>query len=144
MEILKYLVINSRIPIIEISEKTRLSPKTIVERIKKLKQQEIIIGYRVICNLQKLGYYYFKVNFHFHDMSDKIEKNFREFLKQTPAVIYDDEVLGGDNIEISVQVKSLEELRNLLDEMKEKFSQIIKNYRYMLFHKLHKHALNLM
>ncbi|MBT4242273.1 Lrp/AsnC family transcriptional regulator [archaeon] len=138
LEILKILAYNSRVNIIDISEKLKITPKTISTRIKHLEKKKIIIGYRTKFDLEKLGYQYFKVHFNLHNLKEKKENEFKSYLKQNPNIIYDNEVLGGDDLEIEVQVKSLKELREIIKEMKNKFSEIIKNYRYMLFYKEHK------
>lgn len=89
-------------------------------------------------DLEKLGYQYFKVHFNLHNLTENKESLFRTFIKQHPNIIYDNEVLGGDDIEIEIQVKFLKELREIIDKMKSQFSGIIRNYKYMLFYKEHK------
>ena len=80
-----------------------------------------------------------KVHFNLHNLTQEKENQLRQFIKQNPNIIYDNEVLGGDDIEIDVQVKSLLELRTLISEIKKQFSGIIKNYNYNLFYKEHKY-----
>ena len=72
-------------------------------------------------------------------MTEQKERDFRLFIKQHPRVIYDNEVLGGADFEIEIQVESLIQLREFLNEMKEKFSDIINDYSTMLFYKEHKY-----
>ena len=139
LEIIKLLAENSRIPIFKIAEKTKLTPKTITSRIKNLEESNIIVGYRTLSDLEKLGYQYFKVHFNLHNLTQEKENQLRQFIKQDPNIIYDNEVLGGDDIEIDVQVKSLLELKALISEIKKQFSEIIKNYNYNLFYKEHKY-----
>jgi len=138
LEILKLLAPDSRISVLDISTKLKITPKTVTSRIKQLEKNKIIIGYRTMFDLEKLGYQYFKVHFNLKNVTDEKEKQFRVFTKQHPNIIYDNEVMGGDDIEIEVQVNSLTELRIIIDYMKVLFSEIIKNYKYMLFYKEHK------
>jgi len=138
LEILKILAPDSRISVLEISNKLKITPKTVTSRIKQLEKNRIIIGYRTMFDLEKLGYQYFKVHFNLHNVTEEKENNFRAFIKQHPNIIYDNEVLGGDDIEVEIQVKSLTDLRLIIEEIKTKFSNIIKNYKYALFYKEHK------
>jgi Lrp/AsnC family leucine-responsive transcriptional regulator len=138
LKILKLLSSNSRISVLEISKKLKITTKTTIARIRQLEKKKIIIGYRTMFNLEKLGYQYFKIHLNVHDMSNELEKKFRTYIKQHPNIIYDNEVLGGDDFEIEIQVKSLNDLRLIIEDMKSKFSDIIKNYNYMLFYKEHK------
>ena len=139
IEILKLLAQNSRISVLEIAKKLKISAKTASSRIKNLEKNKIIIGYRTMFDLEKLGYQYFKVHFNLHNLTDKKEKEFRSFIKLNPNIIYDNEVLGGDDIEIEVQVKTIQDLRGLLDKIKKRFAEIIKNHKYMVFYKEHKY-----
>ena len=139
LEILKIMAPDSRIPVLNISEKLNITPKTVTSRIKQLIKKKIIIGYRTMFDLEKIGYQYFKIHFNLRNLTEEEEKKFRTYIKQLPNIIYDNEVLGGDDIEIEIQVRSLKELRIMIEEMKFKFSNIIKEYKYMLFYKEHKY-----
>jgi Lrp/AsnC family leucine-responsive transcriptional regulator len=138
IEILKLLCLDARIPILEIAKKLDLSAKTVALRIRQLEKKKVIVGYRTMFDLEKLGYQYFKVHFNLHNLTEEKEKRFRFFIKQHPNIIYDNEVLGGDDIEMEVQVKSQQDLRAVISEVKEQFADIIKNYKYMLIYKEHK------
>jgi len=138
LSLLKLLAPNARISILDLAEKIKITPKTVSARIKKLEEEKIIMGYRTMFDLEKLGYQYFKVHINLHNLTETKESSLREFIIRNPNIIYDNEVLGGDDIEIDVQVKSLEELRTILNEIKNQFSSIIKNYKYFPIYKEHK------
>jgi DNA-binding Lrp family transcriptional regulator len=137
-EILKLLAGNARIPVVEIASKTRLTPKTVIQRIKNLEKKKIIIGYKPSFDLEKLGYQYYKLFFRLNNITRDKEKEFRLFVKHNPNIIYDDKVLGGDDFEIEVQIENNKKLRELVDEIRGKFSSIIKEYKVMQFYKEHK------
>ncbi len=139
ISILKMLSYNSRISVVDISKKLKISSKTVTSRIRELENKKVIIGYRTMFDIEKLGYQYFKIHFNLHNKNKEIERQLKSFFKQHPNVTYDNEVLGGDDIEIDVQIKSLKDLRNFLDEVKKRFAHIIKNYTYMSFYEEHKY-----
>jgi len=138
-EILKLMAPNARISIIDLSSKVKLTPKTIIERIKQLEKKKIIVGYKTIFDLEKLGYEYFKVHFRLNNVTKEKEKKFRAYVKTNPNIIYDDEVLGGDDFEIEIQVKDLNELRVILDKIYKEFAEIIKEHKIMRFYEEHKY-----
>ena len=105
---------------------------------KELEKKRIIIGYRTRFDLEKLGYQYFKVHFNLHNLTPAKEKEFRQYIKQHPNIIYDNEVLGGDDMEIEIQVKTLPELRLIIADIKKNFAEIIKDEYYFLFYQEHK------
>lgn len=138
LNILKMIAGNARIPVIEIAEKLKITPKTVSARIKQLEKNKVIVGYRTMFDLEKINEQYFKLSIRTQNVTEEKENKFREFIRQHPRVIYDNEVLGGEDFEIEVQVESLKQLREFVNEIKEKFSDIIKEYKSMMFYKEHK------
>lgn len=137
--ILRQLTQNARIPILEIAKKVDLLPQTVTMRIKNLEKKKVIVGYRTMFNIEKLGYQYYKVHINLHNANNEIETQLRRFIKNNPYIIYDNYVLGGDDIEIDVQTPSMEILHQVLDEIKRRFVGIIRNYKYMTIRKEHKY-----
>ena len=132
-EILKILAPNSRTPIVDIAAKIGISAKTVISRIKNLEESKIIIGYKTVFDLEKMGYQYYKLHFKLQNVNREEDSKLRAYVKSHPNIIYDDEVLGGDNIEIEVQVKDASELRELIGDIKEKFGKRIRDYEIMHF-----------
>jgi len=139
LEILKLMTGNSRIPVLELANKLKITPKTVSSRIKLLEKKKVIIGYRTMFDLEKLNEQYFKLLIRTKNMTEEKEAKFRQFIKQHPIIIYDNEVLGGEDFEIEIQVESLKQLREFTNEIKENFSDIIKEYKTLLFYKEHKY-----
>ncbi len=140
LEILKLLAPNSRVSVVEIAKKLNLTAKTVSAKIKQLEEKKVIVGYRTMFDLEKLGYQYFKVHINVQNMTEENEALIRSFIKHHSNIVYDNEILGGFDIEIEIQVTSLNELRSILNDMKQKFSNVINNYTYMLFYKEHKYV----
>ena len=140
IEILKLMAPNSRITVVELANKLNLTAKTITKKIRNLEKSGIIVGYKTMFDLEKLGIQYFKVHISVKDLTNQKEKAMRSYILRHPNIIYDNEILGGYDIEIEVQVKSLNELRKVLNDMKRQFPKTIINYTYMLFYKEHKYV----
>jgi len=117
----------------------KLTSKTVIARINRLEGKKIIVGYKARFDLEKLGYLYFKVNFSMHNANREKEKEFRNFVKAHPNIIYDDEVLGGDDFEIEIQVKDRDALRGILEDVQAQFAKLIKEYKIMEYYKEHKY-----
>lgn len=139
LNLLRIIAGNSRVPVIELAEKLHVTPKTISSRIQGLEKKKVIVGYRTMFDLEKLHEQYFKVFIQTNNVTEQKESDFRMFIKQHPRVIYDNEVMGGADFEIEIQVGSLSQFREFINEIREKFSNIIKDYSTMLFYKEHKY-----
>ncbi|MEK6918223.1 MAG: Lrp/AsnC family transcriptional regulator [Nanoarchaeota archaeon] len=138
LELLKVISSNARLPVLDISKIIKLNPKTVMSRLKRLEKEKIIIGYRSVFDIDMLGYQYFKIHFNLHNLTSENEKKLKNYIKENENIIFNNEILGGDDLEIEIQVRSLQDLRKQIDEIKKNFSGIIRNYKYMNFYKEHK------
>ncbi|MCK5025128.1 MAG: Lrp/AsnC family transcriptional regulator, partial [Nanoarchaeota archaeon] len=121
-KIIELLSKNARISIIDIAKETGLTSKTIINKIKRLEKDKIIVGYRVEFNLEKLGMKYYKIHIMTFNTTPEKIRQFKQFIQQNPNIIYHDEVLGGYDIEIEVQIENENKLRELIEEIRERFS----------------------
>ena len=139
IELLKLMAPDSRARIIDLAAKLKITPKTVISRIRELEKKKVIIGYKTMFDLDKLGYEYFKVHFHLHNTTKEKLKQMRSYIKQHPNIVYNNEVLGGDDIEIELQVKDMPCLRSIIEEIRSLFGEMISDYKTMLFYKEHKY-----
>ncbi len=135
-EIMKTLAVNARYPLIEISKKTKIPPKVVSYRIKKLEQKEIIAGYRPIINYEKLGLTYFKVFFNLNlDLKDKFN-DFEKYLIGHPKVIF---IVHGislpGNLDVEMLAESNSDFFEFIKETKNKFPKLIIDYQYLIYTK---------
>lgn len=136
-EILSVLSTNARIPIIDLMEKTKLTRDVIDHRLKKLKEN-IISQFRVNINLNKIGYHLHKIILRLKSLSKEKEEEIRNFVKQNPNGVQFLKVLGNWDVELEFEVKTDEELHQILQEVRNKFSDIIRDYDTLAVYKEHK------
>lgn len=128
-KILSLIAPNARISLVEMAEKLSLSERAIAYRIKQLEQKGVILGYRALLDLDKLGYNYFKVDIKLRD-AKKI-KELMEIARINPNIVYVDEMISGmADFEFDVQVKGKEEFYKLIDDLKERFKDAIRNLEF--------------
>lgn len=140
IKILQILNLNARISLLEISEKIGLSAKQISARIRSLEERKIIIGYRTMFDLQKLGYLYYRLHIKVKNLTKERENTFRQFAFIHPNIIYDHYSICGPDLEIDIQVESIEKLRSIINELKDKFSDIIQGYDVLQYLKEYKYV----
>jgi Lrp/AsnC family leucine-responsive transcriptional regulator len=138
-EILKLLVLDSRTPIIEIANKLGLSTKTVSQRIRKLERTKVIAGYVTMIDLEKIGYLYYRMHIRLHNVDKAKEEEFRTFAYHHPNIVYDHRSLGGPDLEIDIHVESVERLREIIKEIRDKFVSIIRDYEILQYYKEHKY-----
>jgi len=136
--ILSTLTINARISILDLMEKTKLSRDIINYRLKKLTKDNIISQYRILVDPNKTGYLLHKIILRLKNPSSEKEEEFKHFVKQHPNGIQFLKLLGNWDIELEFETKNEEQLHQILLEIRNKFSNVIRDYDTLLIHKEHK------
>ncbi len=121
-DILKLLSQNARLSSLEISKKLQVQSRTIIERIKKLEKKEIIKGYSINLNIEKIGYEYHKLNIIF-------EKNIKypqliSYSSNIKNTLFIDETTSKYDYELNLEVKDYAELEGIINKIKEDFKGI--------------------
>ena len=129
--ILTLLTENARMPLIEIAQKIKLTPKAILYRLKNLEKKKIILGYYALVDTNKMGLVFYKVDFYLNDLSRIREMN--EYAKQHPNVVYRMRTIGGPDFELEVIVKDVIHLKSIINEIRNAFSDVIGHYRFHRF-----------
>ena len=137
-KILDLLSGNARMPLVEIGKKVGLSTNIVAYRIKQMKKRNVILGFRPLLDLEKLGVQYHKVHFYLKNTKPETEKQLLEYSKRHPNIILVDITVGGADFEIEIYAKNSSEFHSILDDIKTRFSEVIKNYETMVYCKEYK------
>jgi len=133
-KLLILLTKNARTPLINLSRELNLTPKAIIYRIKKLMKKNILLGYRCQINYRKFNYMNNKVFLFLQNLTKEKETNLFQYLKRCQNCIYITKALGEANLEFEILSKDEEEFFIFMQELKEKFGDIIKNYDRFIIH----------
>jgi Lrp/AsnC family leucine-responsive transcriptional regulator len=136
LRITQLLADNARSHLYLLSEKVGLTPEAIASRLKQLRKNEIIQSFRPSINTSLLGYQYYNVLFRLRKF-DNINEIFN-FFKSQPNIIYFVRYIGSYDLGIDLEVSNVEELRNILLRIKNRFSGDIESYTPILVYAEHK------
>ena len=134
--VLRLLAPNARTSTQEIAEKLNTTATTIKNRIKKLLQLKIIQGFRVNIDYLKLGYQLYKADIKLTDYS-KSEEIIR-YVVFNPHLVYLGKSAGYADLELDFLVENVNQLFDIMELLKGKFPNSIKNYKYFYESKIHK------
>ena len=135
IKMLKFLSLNSRISLSDISQKTKRNVKTIKKTIQELKKSGIIVYFRPSIDAAKLGYEYYKVLLYLHNPRGGVLPSivyWCRLQKNITAVI---SCVGPWQMELEIEIDSFKNLCKILTEMKDKFPDTIKSYDTLLITK---------
>jgi Lrp/AsnC family transcriptional regulator for asnA, asnC and gidA len=136
LDILKLLVSDARIPTVEIAKELNSNVKTIQNRIKRLVDERVILYFTVELDLEKIGYQQWKVDFYLSEYS-KINQIIK-YIEKNPLLIFVDYTIGYADLEIEINVRNINQLHDIIEDIHSKFPKTIRNYSYFRIVKAHK------
>lgn len=128
-EILSFLRKDPRISILGISEKTSLTPKTIIKHIKDLEKLGVITGYFMVVDHSKFDLSTFKLLIQVTNLIE--EDKFEESLSSLSNVRHLSKMLGLWDYEVDVVYPSILELQQEIEILKQSFPKQIKKIELM-------------
>ncbi len=135
IKIIKLLAENSRIPIIEIANKLKISSSLVIKRIKNLEKRKIILNYRVGINLEKIGKEFCKSFIYLQKTSKEKEKQILNYCLNHPNVTAVTFSIGPWDFELEMEVKNFDEFYNIMNKIKNNFKENIRNYEAIVITK---------
>lgn len=131
-KILDELINNSRKKVIDISEKTNISVDMVSYRIKKMEKERIIKGYKCLWNSSKLGFTTCKAFVFFKNITEERKKEFIDYCKNIDNSVNIVITFAAWDLEIMFETKDYESYFEIMDDIKEKFNDVIKFYDSVL------------
>lgn len=125
-KLIQSLANNSRATVIELAQKLHLDSSTIIYRIKNLRKKKIFGISTVALNFEKFNLQHFQINFVLKN-HDAIN-NLITFFSYHPKATFTTTTLGKYDLAVELAVKDNFELRAVLDQVKEKYSEDIINH----------------
>ena len=131
-KILDQLVPSSRKSVVDIAESTGLSIDLVRYHIKNMESQGIIKGYKCLLNPSKVGFVTCKAFVFFKNIDEEKKKNFMDYCKNLPNSVNMVTTFAAWDLEIMFETKSYEDYFKIMDEIKNKFNDIISFYDSVL------------
>jgi len=131
-KILGVITQNARLSIMEISNLTKISPHVVNYHLKRLIKLEIIAGFKPKINVNMLGYQWHLLLIQIRNITESRKKEFINFCKQYKKIYYVTNTVGLYNLMLDIHVNSVEEFKEVLLELKSRFSDVIRLYESMI------------
>ena len=133
--ILKLLSKDSRTPVTDIAKEIRSTPAIVKYRIERMEKAQIITGYRIEVDLRKLGMLFFKTQLFLRSYDEQTQKKFQQYCASNPHITFYIEQLGECTIELEIEVNDYEQYHNIIEEIRQQFSRLIRNFQTVLIRK---------
>lgn len=132
LRLLRILSTGARKSLVDIGLKLKTNPKNIAYKIKNLEKKGVIQGSRILVDFSKIGYKFYKVWFSLKNFDTVNFKRIMSYFKDNPNIVWVTKFIGYYDLSIEMEVKDVEEFRRILDDIKLKFSDLIKNHESLL------------
>ena len=131
-KILRALSQDARIDLVSLSKKTKIAVHMLNYRLKKLIKKGVIEGFKPKLDINKLGYQWHLLLIKLNITNEERKKELIGFCKIHKDIYYMTLTIGDYNLMLDVHIKSAEELKGILTEIRDKFQDIVKTYESVM------------
>jgi len=135
IKILRELSQNADLSIIDLSRKTKLSLDIIKYRLKLL-SKNLISSYRMIPDVNKVGYYHYVIVLRVKSATKRDEDRLVSWCSLKRNVLFCSKRIGYFDFAINVAISDIDNLNDFLTGLKTEFSNIIDSYEIIINNKL--------
>lgn len=129
-QILRVLATNARAKLVDIAQEIGLSDTAAGQRIRRMEEEELITGYFGWIEPQTFGYQSFNLLLKHQSFRAADEEHLFEFCRVHRHITWLIKTLGRWDFEIAVEVNTQEELQEVVNELKDNFSNIIQRIEF--------------
>ncbi|MEW6329287.1 MAG: AsnC family transcriptional regulator [Candidatus Micrarchaeota archaeon] len=137
-KILRALVDNARMRLVELADVVGMTPEGVKNRIGAMEREGVISGFKPVINTSALGYQFYNVMIRLNNPR-AIKKMFA-FLKEHPNVVYYSKYAGSFDICADIEIEGPEEFRKVMDEFRKNFAENIRTYEPLLVYEEHRRS----
>lgn len=131
LEIMKNLLENPKLRITALARQSDLNIKTAKSVLKNLYKKNIIKGFKYIIDDEKLDVHKFRLFLNLHNLSKEREEDLMNYLIKTKEVVQAHKTVGDWDLEIDVESADKTRIRQLTNEIRENFKDIIETFNIM-------------
>jgi len=142
IKLLELLGQDCRMPITELAKRLRSTPRIIKYKMDSLEKREIISWYRTIFDASKLGREYYKTLINFKEITKEKETQFIGFCRSHSDIINLSKAAGPWDMEFECEVLSYHKYNELMQQMRQAFPELIKQYSTLLIYEQMKYENN--
>ena len=134
-EILKVITNNARMPITEIAERLKTTPRIVQYRLRELEKKNIILSYKSLLNPKAMGRVFCKAIIYLENINQQRLDEFISYVSSLPDVVWPMKVMGAWDFELDCEVEDYDKFQDIILNIKEKFPDIIKNHEFFIVSK---------
>jgi len=133
--IIRLITNNARMPMIDIANKLKLTPRVVQYRIKELERKNIILAYKAHINSKSIGRLFCKAIIYLSNTPKNILEKFINYASNLPGAIWPQRVMGAWDFELDFELESYDQFQEIILDLKGKFPSIIRSHEFCIMSK---------
>ncbi|HLD07000.1 MAG TPA: Lrp/AsnC family transcriptional regulator [Candidatus Nanoarchaeia archaeon] len=131
-EILRLIVNNARMPIVEMARRIHVTPRIVQYRIREMEKKKIILAYKAHVDPRKMGKVFGKMIVYLANVNKERLHKFISYASLMPGAVWPQRVLGDWDFELDVEVADYDSFQQIIAKLKEEFPDIIKDHDFCM------------
>ena len=127
-KIIQQLLLNTQIRYTQLAEQADLNIKTVIQNIKRLKNEKIIRGFQYLIKGTNAKIDQFRLFLKLHNISAEREKQLLAYLLTTKEVISLNKTVGDWDLEIDIESRDAMAIRKEISQLREEFKDLIQSF----------------
>ncbi|HAB53940.1 MAG TPA: hypothetical protein DCE80_17480 [Ignavibacteriales bacterium] len=132
-KIISALDMNARMPLTELAKKVGLSRQVVEYRIKRMKEEGVILGAKAVFDSAAVNYKWYRTAFRMLNVKKEDKLSFIEYLKNHPFVFWLGEVGGNWDIVVNFICEDNFKFNALFEEITNKYGKLICDYEILIY-----------
>lgn len=134
-EILRILANNARMPVTEIAERLKTTPRIIQYKMKEMERKNVILAYKAHLEPRAMDRIFCKAILYLTNVTQERLNDFIEYASSIKDVVWPMKVMGAWDFELDCEVPNYDKFQEIILDLKEKFPDIIKNHEFFIVSK---------
>ena len=130
--ILSLLIEDGRKPVVDIARTAGTGPQNVLNRIRRLKKAGVISRFSIDIDYKRLGLVFCKAFIYLQNISPKRLEELYAYCRRQPHVFALVLLLGPWDLELEFEAHDFEEMMRIMDDLRQKFGDIIRNYESVM------------
>ena len=135
IEILRILTNNGRMPVTEIAARLKTTAKIVQYRMRRMEKENIILAYKVHLDPKRMGNIFCKAIIYLTSSTKERLSEFVIYCSSLEDAVWPQRVMGTWDFELDFELESYDKFQGIIFDLKEKFSDIIRDYEFCIMSK---------
>ena len=132
LEILRIITNNGRMPVREIAERLKTTPRIVQYRMSRMEKNNIILAYKVHLEPKAMGNIFCKAIIYLTSSTKERLNDFVSYCSSLPQAVWPQRVMGAWDFELDFELENYDKFQGIIFDIKERFSDIIRNYEFVI------------